>query len=111
MQRTNQRGLSAILGVLLILLCVHGVSLAQDSEPGPVINLILSAASALNNAGANGPVEETAAVYAEPTQTPSPADDVVLYNGMIAERTADGGFILGDPNAPVTIVAFEDFTC
>jgi len=111
MQRTNQRGLSAILGVLLILLCVHGVSLAQDSEPGPVINLILSAASALNDAGGNEPVAQVdPPVEAQPTEMPTP-DDIVLYNGMVAERTADGGFILGDPNAPVTIVAFEDFTC
>lgn len=26
-------------------------------------------------------------------------------------RAADGGFVLGDPNAPVTIVEFADFTC
>jgi protein-disulfide isomerase len=26
-------------------------------------------------------------------------------------RTADGGFVLGDPNAPVTIIEFADFAC
>jgi len=33
------------------------------------------------------------------------------YSTVHQERTADGGFILGDPNAPVTVIAFEDFLC
>lgn len=33
------------------------------------------------------------------------------YSEIPQERTADGGFILGDPSAPITIVAFEDFLC
>ena len=33
------------------------------------------------------------------------------YSGIPSTRTADGAFILGDPEAPVTIVAFEDFLC
>lgn len=35
----------------------------------------------------------------------------VDYSQISQERQADGGFILGNPNAPVTIVAFEDFLC
>ncbi len=31
--------------------------------------------------------------------------------GLHQERLEDGGFILGDPDAPITIVAFEDFLC
>ncbi|MEL7434723.1 MAG: thioredoxin domain-containing protein [Chloroflexota bacterium] len=37
--------------------------------------------------------------------------DFERYEGISAERTEDGGFILGDPDAPITIVAFEDFLC
>ncbi|MEO1643950.1 MAG: thioredoxin domain-containing protein [Chloroflexota bacterium] len=37
--------------------------------------------------------------------------DFERYEGMVADRTEDGGFILGDPGAPITIVAFEDFLC
>ena len=33
------------------------------------------------------------------------------YSQIPQGRTEDGGFILGDPDAPVTIVAFEDFLC
>jgi protein-disulfide isomerase len=33
------------------------------------------------------------------------------YAQMTKARQADGGFVLGDPDAPITIVAFEDFLC
>lgn len=33
------------------------------------------------------------------------------YSTVPQGRTEDGGFILGDPNAPVTVIAFEDFLC
>lgn len=33
------------------------------------------------------------------------------YEGIPATRTEDGAFVLGNPEARVTIVAFEDFLC
>lgn len=33
------------------------------------------------------------------------------YTGISTYRTDDGGFVMGDPNAPITIIAFEDFMC
>ena len=33
------------------------------------------------------------------------------YTGLSTYRTDDGAFVLGDPDAPLTIVAFEDFFC
>ncbi len=33
------------------------------------------------------------------------------YSAIPQARQADGGFVLGDPEAPITIVAFEDFLC
>lgn len=33
------------------------------------------------------------------------------YSSIPQERTADGAFILGNPEAPITIVAWEDFLC
>ena len=46
---------------------------------------------------------------------PASTEDVTIsdgdYAGMVTFRRADGGFVLGDPDAPLTIVAFEDFLC
>lgn len=39
------------------------------------------------------------------------AGPTVDYSEIPSDRAADGGFVLGDPDAPVTIVAFEDFLC
>lgn len=33
------------------------------------------------------------------------------YTNIHSERLPDGGFVLGDPTAPVTIVEFADFLC
>jgi protein-disulfide isomerase len=33
------------------------------------------------------------------------------YGDVAQERTEDGAFILGNPEAPITIVLFEDFLC
>jgi protein-disulfide isomerase len=33
------------------------------------------------------------------------------YGNVPQGRTVDGAFILGDPDAPITIIAFEDFLC
>ena len=35
----------------------------------------------------------------------------VDYSAIPQMRHQDGGFVLGDPDAPITIVAFEDFLC
>jgi protein-disulfide isomerase len=33
------------------------------------------------------------------------------FANLQPSRTADGGFVLGDPDAPVTIIEFADFAC
>lgn len=35
----------------------------------------------------------------------------VDYATIPQSRTSDGGFVLGDPNAPITVVEFADFFC
>jgi len=38
-------------------------------------------------------------------------DYLARYEGLPFERLEDGGFVLGDPAAPITIVEFADFLC
>ena len=39
------------------------------------------------------------------------SEPAVDYSQIPQSRLDDGGFVLGDPAAPITIVAFEDFLC
>lgn len=41
----------------------------------------------------------------------NPNAAAVNYSTIPQNRTPDGAFILGDPNAPVTMIVFEDFLC
>ena len=46
---------------------------------------------------------------------PSDYEPVIIetgpYAGITTFRRSDGGFVLGSPDAPITIVTFEDFLC
>jgi len=46
---------------------------------------------------------------------PTVADPVTIesgrYEGIQTYRTDDGGIVLGNPDAPLTLIAFEDFMC
>jgi protein-disulfide isomerase len=33
------------------------------------------------------------------------------YSGLVQSRQADGGFVIGNPDAPVTIIEFADYAC
>src|SRR5689334_15618897 len=37
--------------------------------------------------------------------------DVGTYADLPQSRLADGGFVIGNPNAPVTIIEFADYAC
>ncbi len=43
--------------------------------------------------------------------TIDPGDYLERYTDLEHSRTEDGGFVLGDPDAPITIVEFADFMC
>ncbi len=42
---------------------------------------------------------------------PSSGSPYARYEGVPQERLPDGGFVVGDPDAPVTVVEFADFAC
>ena len=70
-----------------------------------------------------GDAEPVAIALARPEQydaivhaiRPQPAPPVTIesgrYAGITAWRKPDGGFVLGESDAPLAIVAFEDFLC
>ncbi|MCS7069949.1 MAG: DsbA family protein, partial [Anaerolinea sp.] len=39
------------------------------------------------------------------------ADEVALLASLPQSRTPDGAFVLGDPDAPITIIEFADWAC
>ena len=48
---------------------------------------------------------------ARPTDSEPITIESGRYTGLQTYRTNDGGIVLGDPDAPFTLVAFEDFMC
>lgn len=49
------------------------------------------------------------------TPTPEPEDETPTFDEILADapqsRLEDGGFVVGDPDAPITIVEFSDWAC
>lgn len=52
-----------------------------------------------------------ALLLAVPVGAQDMPDPFAPYEGIPATRTEDGGFVLGDPDAPITFVEFGDFMC
>ena len=87
----------------------YGLSLGADATPSLFIKYgdaePVSIALAL-------PEHHDAMVKAiRPDSTDALLIEQGRYAGLKTFRRADGGFVLGEPTAPITIVAFEDFLC
>lgn len=74
---------------ILVVFALSGALIAQDDDGGDDTGTIIDVLQTLT-------VEEN-------LQS--------LYNDIPQERLADGAFVLGDPNAELTIVEFADFMC
>lgn len=77
--------------LLLIALFLTAPALAQDDADNPT----------------DPPTIDTLAAGADDSTAESAPDLLSLPS----ERLDDGGFIIGDPAAPITIVEFGDYTC
>jgi hypothetical protein len=57
------------------------------------------------------PTTSPSAASAQPTATPaaSAAAGASKYAGIPQSKTADGYYVLGDPNAPVVLTHYSDF--
>ncbi len=87
----------------------YGLSLGASATPSLFVQYGNSAPTPIALAL---PEHHHAIVHAiRPTSTAPALIERGRYAGLKTFRSADGGFVLGDPAAPITIVAFEDFLC
>ncbi len=77
------RPLRLLLGIALLLCVSVGIAAAQDATPE---------------------ITPEATTEAAPTLTE-------IFAGLPQTRQADGGYVVGEPDAPITIIEFSDFAC
>ena len=87
----------------------YGLSLGAEATPSLFVQYGDSAPTPISLAL---PAHHQAIVNAiRPSSTAPLLIESGRYAGLQTFRRADGGFVLGEPAAPITIVAFEDFLC
>lgn len=84
----NQKNQLLALIVLLVVIAVSVVIVLPNRTPG-----------------------EVEIVSTETGDSVLVSDYVARYSELERNRTEDGGYVLGSPDAPVTIVEFADFMC
>lgn len=91
------------VAVCLVLLASASLTLGQDEEP-------TATPPSVGQIGAI--IGRSIGALFSPLLTPyQPPLSLDAYPGIQQTRTSDGGFLLGDPNAPVTLVEFADWGC
>jgi len=96
----NGRSISWIAAWLLVCaFALWGAAAAQDLVPQPTLD------AAVKNLF-------TVTAAAQPTADMSiPTDFDALLADIPQSRGADGAFLLGDPDAPITVIVFMDWAC
>ena len=108
--------LKVMVSVLLLSVILVPAVTAQDSsvdcDPAVLSETIVATSKRLYDA-APGEVQQILDELESITTSWRESCVVPIedYRGIPQSRTDDGGFVLGDPSAPVTIVEFADFLC
>lgn len=93
--------------ILVIFMLTASTLYAQDKTPTPTPRANTRAeatAEATDMADAEATAEAT-------SQFESARDLMALFDELEQSRAEDGAFLLGDPEAPITIVEFSDYAC
>ncbi len=99
-----RHSLSILLPALacLTLLASTGRALGQSGEP----TAIPSAGGVISGIG-----HSLGSMFSALLTPYQPPLALTAFDGIEQTRTADGGFLLGDPDAPITLVEFADWGC
>jgi protein-disulfide isomerase len=76
----------------------------------PVLILSAVAGAHAQEATVEATAEATAEATVEPT-APTTEELQAIFRELPQTRLEDGGFVVGNPDAPITIVEFSDFAC
>lgn len=95
-----KRNVVFVLVVLLLLALIPNV-FAQEGKSG-----LAATPEATAEATAEATIEATPEATAEAELSLTD-----IFASLPQSRTEDGGFVVGEPDAPITIVEFSDFAC
>lgn len=71
---------------------------AQNQQLTIIVSIVVAAVAA-------------AGIFIFLSQSSATSGSDLTYDDVVQERLEDGAFVIGDPNAPITIVEFADFLC
>lgn len=81
--------------IVLLVVSLSASVFAQVPQPAPIPN------------PSNLPQRQSDTT----TNTPLPDSPYLAFANLPQHRTADGAFVLGEPDAPITLIVFEDPLC